>query len=92
MKLKQKASEKAPRRYILIDSNDRVKVEQVLRDYLGVLGLAKASPIFVKTGKEILVLSVLRGEVDSVRAAFEMSCENVSILRVSGTIEGLSDE
>ncbi|MEK6926842.1 MAG: hypothetical protein AABX11_00265 [Nanoarchaeota archaeon] len=89
MKLKQKASERVQRRYILIDSSDKDKIEQVLRDYLGVLGLAKASPMFVQSKNGKTILAVLRGEVDDVRAAIEMSFENLKIERVSGTIKGL---
>lgn len=89
MNLKQKPSDKVQRRYVLIDSENKDKVEDLLKEYLGVLGFAKASPLFLKSKDGKIILAVLRKEVDNVRAGFEMSKEKIKIIRVSGTIDGL---
>jgi len=91
MKLKLKPSATISRRYLLIEAEGKEKVEKAILDYIGVLGWAKASPIFVKDkraeGK--VILAVDRKEVDNVRAALEISGEDIIILRVSGTLKGL---
>ena len=89
--MKIKASGKIKRRYLLIEAGSRKEIENAILEYIGVLGWAKASPVFVdlKKGNEKIVLSVDRGEVENVRAAFEASKSRIKILRVSGTIKGL---
>ena len=89
MKLKSGASEKIKRRYLLMNGS-RGDIEKAILDYIGILGWAKASPVFVEMkGKDRVVLSVDRKEVDNVRAAFEVAGKSVGVLRVSGTIKGL---
>lgn len=89
--MKIKASEKIRRRYLLIEAGSRKEVESAILEYIGILGWARASPVFVdmKRGNEKNVLSVDRAEVENVRAAFEASKSRIKILRVSGTIKGL---
>ena len=91
MKLKGKPSAKVKRVYLLLEAKSRVDVEKSIVDYMGILGWAKASPVFLEGGKKEgrIVLSLDRGEVNSVRAAFEASPMKIKILRVSGTIKGL---
>jgi len=86
MSLPQKPSHKIQRKYILFSIKDKERINKILSDYLGILGLAKASPMFVDDN----ILAVSSKEVDNVRAAVEMSSENIKILRVSGTLKGLS--
>ena len=85
MKLKTRATEKIKRRYILVDSNDRNKVEKAVLDYIGLLGWAKAKPVFVESRGT--VLSVDRAWDLHVRAALEL--EGIKVIRVSGTLAGL---
>jgi RNase P/RNase MRP subunit POP5 len=87
MKLKTKPSAKVKRRYLLVEGS-RASVERVILDYIGILGWARASPEFLSLGGK-LVLSVDRGEIDSVRAAFEASDSRAKIKKVSGTLKGL---
>jgi RNase P/RNase MRP subunit POP5 len=91
MKLKLKPSARIKRRYLLLEGGKREEMGKILLDYLGVLGWAKASPIFVEGGEKegMSILAVERGEVGSVRAAFEMSGKNIKVKKVSGTLKGL---
>jgi len=88
MKLKIKPSAKIKRRYLLIDSS-KEKVERAILDYIGILGWAKASPVFVKTKSKKLVLAIQTNSVADVRAALELSKDNIKILKISGTLKGL---
>lgn len=91
MKLKVKPSSRIKRRYMLIEGGRRDEIEKVVSDYIGILGWAKASPIFVKGGRKEgrVILAVERGEVEQIRAAFEMSGKNIKVLKVSGTLKGV---
>ena len=91
MKLKEKPSAKVKRVYLLLEAKTRNEVEKSIIDYIGILGWARASPVFVEGGRKEgrIVLSLDRGEINSVRAAFESSPSKIKILRVSGTIKGL---
>lgn len=89
MALKLNPSNKIKRRYLLIKAESRDKIEKVILDYIGILGWAKAKPFFVKSEGKI-ILAIDRKEVDNVRAAFEVCNENIDILKVSGTLKGLS--
>jgi RNase P/RNase MRP subunit POP5 len=87
MKLKIKPSAKIKRRYLLIDSSKK-DVEKAILDYIGILGWAKASPVFVKS--KPLILSIDRSALVNVRAAFEASSSKILVKKVSGTIKGLN--
>jgi len=91
MKLKEKASARVKRIYLLLEAKSRADVEKSIVDYIGILGWAKASPVFLEGGKKEgrIVLSLDRGEVNNVRAAFEASPMKIKVLRASGTIKGL---
>jgi len=87
MKLKIKPSAKIKRRYLLLSGNKK-DIEKAILDYIGILGWAKASPVFL-TSKNKLVLSINRKSLVEVRAAFELSKEKIKLSRVSGTLKGL---
>jgi RNase P/RNase MRP subunit POP5 len=90
LKLKQKPSAKIHRRYLLIIASKK-EIERVILEYLGVLGWAKAVPVFVaKTGHKDSVLAVERKSLEDVRAAFEIAESKAKILKVSGTLKGLA--
>lgn len=86
--LKLKSSARMNRRYLLLDAKSKEEVEKIILEYIGVLGWAKAAPMFLKSGSN-LVLAVDRKELTNVRAAFELSKDKIKLLRVSGTIKGL---
>lgn len=89
MKLKLKSSNRMNRRYLVLRANDKETVEKTILDYLGILGWSKSDPIFVKVDKNEIILSVNRKEVENVKAAFELTKENISIVKISGTLNGL---
>ena len=64
-------------------------IEKTILDYVGILGWAKAEPIFVKQSGDNIILAVERKSLNDIRAAFELSKDGMKIIRVSGTIKGL---
>jgi len=90
MSLPQKSSARIKRHYILFSSSDREKIKNILTEYLGLLGWSKAAAVFVDADiSNCAVLAVNPKEVDHIRAALELSSENIKIIRVSGTLKGL---
>jgi RNase P/RNase MRP subunit POP5 len=91
MKLKVSPSLRKKRRYLLIEAK-KEEIEKAILDYLGILGWAKAAPVFVKSFKSTknLILAVDRKELVNIRAAFELSKDKIKILKVSGTLKGLA--
>ena len=71
MKFKAIPSAKTKRTYLLLEAKGRGEVEKVILDYLGILGWAKASPIFVEGGRKDgrIILAINRGEINHIRAA-----------------------
>jgi RNase P/RNase MRP subunit POP5 len=90
LKPKVKAIEKIHRRYLLLFGKDvsKDKIEKVILDYLGILGWAKAKPVWVSHVEDV-VLAVERKSVNSVRSAFEICKEDIQVSKVSGTLKGL---
>ncbi len=87
--MKIQSSARINRQYILFNTSSKEEIEKILLDYLGVLGCSKASPIFIKSKKDKIILSVNREEVNNVRAAIELANSNIKILNVSGTLKSL---
>ena len=71
------------RRYILLEGSSKEEIEKAILDYVGSLGYAKASPIFLGKG----ILAVNRETLNEIRAGFALA--GIKIKRVSGTIKGL---
>tara|TARA_Y100000310_G_C20617040_1_gene781182 strand:- start:364 stop:639 length:276 start_codon:yes stop_codon:yes gene_type:complete len=87
--LKPSAREK--KRYLSIQGKDLDKnVEKAVLDFIGGLGMAKASLKFIKKGKSSAIISVNRKSVEHVRASFVVWPDKIEIVKVSGTIKGLS--
>lgn len=87
MKLKSKPSQRIKKRYLLIEGK-KEDIERAILDYIGILGYAKASPMFIDD-KAGTILAIDRSELTNVRAALEASKSGIKIIRVSGTIKGL---
>ena len=86
--LKTKPSAKIHRRYLLLSSTNKKQIEQIILDYIGILGWANAKPQFIKKSDK-LILTIDRKALAPVRAAFELSPSKIKILKVSGTLKGL---
>lgn len=81
-----KPSMKENKRYLLLKGNfTKEDVEKAILEFIGVLGYAKASPMWVAKN----ILAVNREEADKVRASFVVCEKNIEVAKVSGTIKGL---
>ncbi len=84
-----KPSHRERKRYLLIKGKDADKktIEEVILEFIGVLGYAKSSPQFIS--QKPLILAVNRKSLNLIRASFVSSDKDVQITRVSGSIKGL---
>lgn len=78
---KLKPSLRENKRYLLVEAS-RKEVEDAILKFIGVLGYAKASPVFVKNA-----LAVNRESLNSIKAALCLA--GIKVKRVSGTLKGL---
>ena len=86
--LSLKSSARANRRYLLIRGT-RSAVEHAILEYIGVLGWASAAPVFVQERGSEIILCVNREALTHVRAALALAKDELAVLRVSGTLNGL---
>jgi len=88
-----KPSHREKKRYVLIKGSDANKknIEDVILEFIGVLGFADACPKFIKVSRDKVVLCVNRGALEKVRASFLMSDKDLRIERVSGGVGKLRD-
>ncbi|MFA7707367.1 MAG: hypothetical protein WCX73_00285 [Candidatus Pacearchaeota archaeon] len=86
-----KPSHRENKRYLLIKGNDANKkiIEEVVLEFIGVLGWAEASPQIIKEGKNLVVLSINRKTLNKIRTSFLMSNKDLKIVKVSGSIKNL---
>lgn len=93
MKTKLNSTLRTKKRYIFFSSGDKDAIEKIILDGIGVLGWARAKPIFVeefeKNSRDGLIIAVDRKYLNDVRAAFAIADTEIKILRVSGTLKGL---
>ena len=83
-----KPSMKERKRYLLIrGKNLRSNVDKAIREFIGTLGVSKASPLWIKEG----ILCVNRKSLDHVKASFAVWPEKIEVIRVSGTLKGLGN-
>jgi len=72
------------KRFLLLDSADKDRVEKAILDYIGILGFGKAGVFWVKDN----ILSVNRKSVNDVSAGLLLA--DIKIKKVSGTLRGLN--
>ena len=86
-----KPSHREKKRYVLIKGKDANKkhIEEVILEFIGVLGWAEASPQIVKSSKDSVILTINRKSLDKIRASFVMSKKDLQIVKVSGAIKNL---
>lgn len=89
-RIKMKAlipSQRENKRYLLIEGKDLKKnIEMSILEFSGTLGFSKCGLSFVKSN----IISVNRKAVDLVKASFAVFPEKIEVLKVSGTLKGLS--
>ena len=83
-----KPSHRENKRYLLIKGKDasRKNIEEVILEFIGVLGFAEASPQVVYLSSEKIVLAVNRSAVEKVRTAFLMSGKDIRVEKISGSL------
>jgi len=78
------------KRYLLIKcKNPRQVVEKTILEFIGVLGYAESGIKFIEADSEKAIIAINREALNKVRAAFAVSTEKISIVKVSGTLKGL---
>jgi len=78
------------KRYLKITGKDLDKnVNKAILEFIGILGMSKASPKFIKKGKSSAIISVNRKSVDHIHASFAAFSEKIEVVKVSGTLKGL---
>ncbi len=81
-----KPSMREKKRYLLVKGkNLKENVERAILDFIGVLGMSKANPKWIKSN----ILSINRGSLNHVRASFAVFPEKINVEKVSGTLKGL---
>lgn len=87
--LKLKPSARIDKRYLSIKGT-RGSIEKAILEFIGVLGWAEASPVFVSEVSNEVVLCVNRKSLNKIKAAFALAKDELKVLRVSATLKGLS--
>lgn len=83
-----KPSHREHKRYLLIkgaNANKKI-IEEVILEFIGVLGGAEASPQFIKENNNSVVLAINRDSLDKIRTSFLMSKNDLKIVKVSGSV------
>ena len=81
-----KPSMREKKRYLkLSGKNLKKNVDKSILDFIGELGMSKASPKWIKPN----ILSINRGSLNHVRASFAVFPEKINVEKVSGTLKGL---
>lgn len=83
-----KPSMRENRRYLLVHGHIE-NIERAILEFIGVLGMSKASLDWIKREKGRAIISVNRNSVNHVRASFAAWHEDIEVKRVSGTLKGL---
>jgi len=86
-----KPSMREKKRYLYVKGNVG-DVEKAVLNFIGVLGMSKASLAFIKKDRDSAIISVNRGSLNEVRASLAVWPERIEVLRVSGTLRGLRDK
>lgn len=88
-----KPSHREKKRYLLIKGKDADKktIEEVILEFIGVLGYAEVCPQFIKIFDKGIILAVNRNSVDKIRASFLMSNKDLKIIKVSGSLKKLGN-
>ncbi|MEM2956001.1 MAG: hypothetical protein QW041_00245 [Candidatus Pacearchaeota archaeon] len=84
IKLKLLPSLKEEKHY-LVFRGDKEKVVTALKEFLGILGIAKASPMIIETKKDIGILSFNRKYTNEIKTA--LIFYNIKTIGISGTLK-----
>ena len=83
-----KPAHREKKRYLLIKGKDADKrtIEEVILEFIGILGFAEASPNFISSSHDRVVMAINRSALDKVRSAFVISDKDLKIIKVSGSL------
>jgi len=87
------ASHKENKRYLVVKGESKYlkeNIEKAILEFSGKLGMSKCGLSFIKSDKDKIIISVNREAVDLVRASIAVFHERMEVLKVSGTLKGLS--
>ena len=85
-----KPSMREKKRYLLVrGKNLNQNIEKAILEFIGVLGMSKTGLNWIKSEKDLAVISVNREMVDSVRASLCVWPEKIRVEKVSGTLKSL---
>ena len=89
-----KPSIKENKRYLIVRGrNLKENIPKAIKDFVGVLGMSKASLEFIKFFEnEGAIISVNRESLNNVRASFVVWPEKIEVMKVSGTLKGLNSK
>jgi hypothetical protein len=84
-------SHRENKRYLLITGKDAEKktIEEVLLEFVGVLGYSEINPKVIKSFPGKIILSINRETLDKTRTSFFLSGKNLDIKKVSGNLKKL---
>ena len=85
-------SMKENKRYLLVKGKDFMSLENVILEFIGILGMAKSSLNWIKKDKSFAIISVNREALNVVRASFAASPKDIQVVMVSGTLNGLKNK
>lgn len=79
------------KRYLLIFGKDADKknIEDIILEFIGILGYSDADPRIIKSGDKKAILSVNRESIDKIRTSFLLSAKDINIKKISGSINKL---
>lgn len=77
---------KENKRYLLVDSDNKKKIEKALLDYLGIRGFSRLGLVFLNINNK-QVLAINREKLYDARAALCLA--GIRTLRVFGTLKKL---
>lgn len=85
-----KPSMREHKRYLkIVGENLKETIEKAILEFVGVLGFSKASPKFIRVGKNSAIISINREALNEVRASFAVFNKEIIVKKVSGTLKGL---
>ena len=86
-----KPSMREKKRYLLVrGKNLNQNIEKAILEFIGVLGMSKTGLNWIKSEKDLAVISVNREMVDSVRASLCVWPEKIRVEKISGTLKNFT--
>ena len=85
-----KPSMREKKRYLLIKGNNlKINVDKSILEFIGILGMSKSCPNWIKLDKNSGILAVNRKALNHVKASFAAYSEKIIVEKISGTLKGL---